>query len=165
MLVDYYHASEHLSSLAEALFGKSSQEADDWYKKWRHKLKYEPHAVDGLLRSSSRYRQTGKISEARKGEIEKEETYFRRNRQKMNYHEYVAEGLPIGSGPVEAACKTIVKARMCQSGMRWSKTGGQHVLNLRVLHKSGQWDTAWNHYRALGGYRCTEDLRQPDKAA
>ena len=124
MLVDYYHASEHLSSLAEALFGKSSQEADDWYKKWRHKLKYEPHAVDGLLRSSSRYRQTGKLSEARKGEIEKEETYFRRNRQKMNYHEYVA-----------------------------------------VLHKSGQWDTAWNHYRALGGYRCTEDLRQPDKAA
>jgi len=145
MLVDFYHASEHLSALAEALFGKSSQKARDWYEKWRHKLKYERGAADGLLRSSARYRQRGKLSKTRREDIEKQETYFKRNREKMNYHDYVAEGLPIGSGPVEAACKTIVKARMCQSGMRWSKAGAQNVLNLRVLHKSDQWDAAWDY--------------------
>lgn len=165
MLVDFYHASEHLSALAEALFGKSSQSASDWYEKWRHKLKYEAGAVDGILRSSGRYRRTGSPSKARREEIEKEETYFGRNRLKMNYHEYVAEGLPVGSGPVEAACKTIVKARMCQSGMRWSKAGGQNVLTLRVLLKSGHWDTAWTHYRVLGGYHFSKDLQRTDMVA
>jgi hypothetical protein len=165
MLVDFFHASEHLSALAEELFGKSSQKATDWYEKWRHKLKYERAAVDGLLRSSARYSGIGKISMARREEIEKQETYFRRNRDKMNYHEFVAAGLPIGSGPVEAACKTIVKARMCQSGMRWSKAGGQNVLNLRVLHKSGQWDAAWDHYRAVGGYHFTEGPQKHALAA
>jgi len=164
MLVDFYHASEHLSSLAEALFGKSSQKASDWYEKWRHKLKYDAGAVDGLLRSSARYRETGKLSKAHREQIGKEETYFKRNRTKMNYHDYVAEGLPIGSGPVEAACKTIVKARMCQSGMRWSKPGGQNVLNLRVLHRSGQWDVAWAHYRAVGGFPFAQQATQ-DRAA
>jgi hypothetical protein len=165
MLVDFYHASEHLSALAEALFGKRSQKASDWYEKWRHKLKYERAAVDGLLRSSARYSDRGKLSTARREEIEKQETYFRGNRDKMNYHEFVAAGLPIGSGPVEAACKTIVKARMCQSGMRWSKAGGQNVLNLRVLHQSGQWDAAWDHYRAVGGYHFTEGPQKHALAA
>ena len=158
MLVDFYHASEHLSALAEALFGKSSQEATDWYEKWRHKLKYEKAAIEGMLRSSARYCKSANLSKARQEEVEKEETYFRRNRAKMNYNEFVAEGLPIGSGPVEAACKMIVKARMCQSGMRWSINGGQNVLNLRVLHKSGQWDAAWKHYREVGGYQFDQGL-------
>jgi len=160
MLVDFYHASEHLSVLAEGLFGKSSRQASDWYEKWRHKLKYERGAVDRLLRSSARYCESGKLSKTRREQIEKEETYFRRNRKKMNYHEYVAEGLPIGSGPVEAACKTLVKARMCQSGMRWSRDGGQNVLSLRVLHRSGQWDAAWAHYWAVGGYHSTREPEQ-----
>jgi len=164
-LLDFYHASEHLSALAEELFGQSSPKADNWYEAWRHKLKYEQGAVDGLLRSSARYRKMGKLSKARREQIEKEETYFKRNREKMNYHEYIAEGLPIGSGPVEAACKTIVKARLCQSGMRWSKAGGQNVLNLRVLHKSGQWDTAWTYYRAVGGYQMADTLQHERRAA
>lgn len=163
-LVDFYHASEHLCALAEALFVKDSQPAKDWYKKWRHKLKYDRGAVDGLLRSSERYAKEQKLPKTRREQVEKEQTYFRRNGSKMNYHEYVAQGLPIGSGPMEAACKTIVKARMCQSGMRWSKAGGQNVLNLRALHRSGQWDAAWAHYRALGGYHFTQ-RRLPENTA
>jgi hypothetical protein len=155
MLVDFFHASEHLSDLAEALFGKSSDRANDWYEKWRHKLKYEKGAVDAILRSSARYAKAAALPKARREELAKQQTYFRRNRARMNYHEFVAEGLPIGSGPVEAACKTLVKARLCQSGMRWSVKGGQHVLNLRVLHKSGHWDAAWEHYQQAGGYHFT----------
>jgi hypothetical protein len=66
----------------------------------------------------------------------------------MNYAEHVAKGWPIGSGPVEAAYKTIVKARLCQSGMRWNRVGGQDVLGLRLLVKSKQWNNVWNHYHS-----------------
>ncbi len=65
----------------------------------------------------------------------------------MNHAIYYAIGLPIGSGPVEAACKTIVKARMCQSGMRWNRESGGNVLNLRVIKQSGQWDQVWHRYQ------------------
>ena len=64
----------------------------------------------------------------------------------MAYFDFRSRGLLIGSGPVEAACKTIVKARLCGSGMRWGLPGGQHVLNLRVMRKSNRWETSWKYY-------------------
>ena len=64
----------------------------------------------------------------------------------MDYATYRAQGLPIGSGPVEAACKTIVKHRLKRSGMRWSREGGQQILNLRVPLQSKCWDAFWNWY-------------------
>jgi hypothetical protein len=62
--------------------------------------------------------------------------FLGRNRDRMRYAEFIALGLPIGSGPVEYACENIVNARLKRSGMRWSKDGGQNVLNLRVHLKS-----------------------------
>jgi len=56
---------------------------------------------------------------------------------------------PIGSGPVEAACKTLVKTRLGRSGMRWSREGGQRILDLRVYVKSNRWDEAWRTIKAL----------------
>jgi hypothetical protein len=49
-------------------------------------------------------------------------------------------GFPIGGTPVEAACKSIFKTRLCRSGMRWSRLGGRHVLDLRCHAKSGLWN-------------------------
>lgn len=62
----------------------------------------------------------------------------------MRYAEFIARGLPIGSGPVESAAKTIVQARLKRSGMRWSRDGGQHVLDLRTLLKSERWAPMWS---------------------
>ena len=64
----------------------------------------------------------------------------------MANFDFRSRGLPIGSGPVEAACKTIVKAHLYSSGMPWNLPGGQHVLNLRVMRKSNRWETAWKYY-------------------
>lgn len=72
--------------------------------------------------------------------------YFRRNLAKMDYAGFRARGLPIGSGPVEAACKTVVGTRLKRSGMRWTREGGQHVLNLRTHVLSGRWDVFWATY-------------------
>jgi hypothetical protein len=144
-LLDFYHATEHLSKAADLIFGKRSTKAKKWYRKWRGKLKHTEDAVDGLIRSMGR--QIKRLKGKRQQDAEKQRNYFINNREMMNYAIYVAEGLPIGSGPVEAACKTIVKARMCQSGMRWNKESGANVLNLRVLTKSDEWDKMWPLYR------------------
>lgn len=62
----------------------------------------------------------------------------------MDYARHVADGLPIGSGVTEAACKTLVKRRLCASGMRWKNAGAAIVLCLRALTQTtGRWTQFW----------------------
>ena len=68
---------------------------------------------------------------------------FRRNRHRMRYAEAKAQALPIGSGVVEAACKTLATQRLKRSGMRWRHAGGQAILTLRALVQSQRFDPAW----------------------
>ena len=147
--VDFYHTSEHLSRAAEALFGKSSPEGTAWYESWYDALLESDDAAYALIRSIDYHRKTRKLTKRRKKEIRRERTFFLRNKHRMKYAEFLRQGLPIGSGPVEAACKTIVKTRMCRSGMRWSRKGGQHILHLRAFVKSNRWESFWNHYIPL----------------
>jgi hypothetical protein len=148
-LVDFYHATEHLSKAAEALFGKGSEKGARWYEKYRRRLQRKRHAVTGLLRSIDYYSQQGKRSSSRREALATERTFFENNQDRMDYCRFRLRGWPIGSGPVEAACKTLVKVRMCRSGMRWSRPGGQYVLSLRTYLKSERWDTMWQRYKAL----------------
>ena len=73
--------------------------------------------------------------------------YYRRNRPYMRYDEYLAQGWPIGTGVVEGACGHLVKDRMEQSGMRWTKAGAQAVLDLRAVRLNGHWDRYWQFHR------------------
>jgi len=148
-LVDFFHTSEHLSKAAEAIFGKGSAEGQGWYKTWYEKLKTEEGAAWALLRSIDYHRDTRRLSKIRREALRKERTFFKRNKKRMKYAEFRARGLPIGSGPVEAACKTIVKTRMGRSGMRWSREGGQHILHLRTYNKSGRWNSFWMNCNRL----------------
>ncbi|MDA7666574.1 UPF0236 family protein, partial [bacterium] len=88
LLLDFYHASEHLSELADALFGKDSGAGREWYENWRFKLKYEEGAVTGILRSASRHREKQRPGRKREKAVRKQETFFRRNRKRMNYQEH-----------------------------------------------------------------------------
>jgi hypothetical protein len=65
----------------------------------------------------------------------------------MRYHHYLARGWPIGTGVVEGACGHLVKDRMEQGGMRWSKEGAQAVLDLRGVRLTGDWDAYWQYHR------------------
>ncbi|MGH8590311.1 MAG: hypothetical protein ACREXX_13590, partial [Gammaproteobacteria bacterium] len=69
--------------------------------------------------------------------------YFRRYRHRMRYAKAQAQNLPIGSGVVEAACKTLATERMKRSGMRWRHAGGQAILTLRALHQSARFERGW----------------------
>ena len=145
-ILDFYHAAQHLSMAAEHLFGKKSAKADRWYRSWRHKLRHTPNAVAGLIRSLSYHRRKLRRRSDRYRQATTEMGYFRNNRDKMEYAGYHASGLIISSGPVEAAAKTIVGHRLKRSGMRWTRHGGQQILNLRVQVQSKRWDAFWNWY-------------------
>ena len=78
-------------------------------------------------------------------------TYFTNNKHRMNYWEHVENNLPIGSGVTEAACKTLVKYRLCASGMRWKDRGIKTVMSLRslVLTKD-RWKQFWEKILRYG---------------
>ncbi len=73
--------------------------------------------------------------------------YYRRNAPYMHYDAYLARGWPVGTGVVEGACGHLVKDRMEQSGMRWTKAGAQAILDLRALRLNGQWDAYGQFHR------------------
>jgi hypothetical protein len=146
-LIDFYHTTEHLSKAGEALFGKSSDLGVAWYNKYRKKLLEDSDGAESVLRSMIYYSQN--LPKSRRKALEAERTFFVRNKDRMRYADFLSRGLPIGSGPVEAACKSIVKTRLCRSGMRWSRQGGQHILHLRCFVKSNRWDIFWKQYIQL----------------
>jgi hypothetical protein len=148
-LVDFYHVTEHLSKAAEAAYGEDTDCSKWWYDKWRESLKIEPTAPVAILRSLKGLRERRDLTAKRKKDLETEITFFKNNKHLMKYPDFISRKLPIGSGPIEAAAKTIVKQRMCRSGMRWSRIKGQYVLAIRALVQSGLWESAWNQYKNL----------------
>lgn len=162
-LLDFYHTSEHLASAAELLFGKKSAQAKNWYKTYYHRLKQEDGAAESIIRSIDYYKHQRKFGQKRLKALVAERTFFRRNKHRMAYADFQRRGLPIGSGPVEAACKTLVKTRLCRSGMQWSWQGGQCILQLRTYVKSQRWETFWNQYKHIR-YAQDERLDYADAA-
>ena len=78
-------------------------------------------------------------------------TYFHNHCQQMNYAVYGEKHYPIGSGVTEAACKTVIKQRLCCSGMRWKETGAAVVLSLRTLVlTASRWSQFWNKLNQYG---------------
>jgi len=148
-IVDYYHASERIWTMAEALFGsgkKNELRARRWARRMCRLLK-KPNGPSRVLHSAAAIRGgLENLSESREKDYQRAYNYIRLRTKFMQYSDYKARHLPIGSGVTEAACKTIFAQRLKLSGMRWSKAGAQTILNLRVILLSGIWDGV---YRAL----------------
>jgi hypothetical protein len=141
---DFWHTAEKLSDVSKALFGEGTADSKRWYGKYRRILKTEIGGVDKVIHSIRYYKRTRAIrSSSRRDTIGRVLRYLGRNRQRMKYAEYRRRGLPIGSGVVEAACKTLVGHRFKRAGMRWSIDGGQKILNLRAAVLSKRWDVFW----------------------
>jgi hypothetical protein len=147
--IDFWHAVEHLSVAAEALFTKDGDDATNWYEKYRRILKESDDGAARICRSMDYYAKRLHLSKTRRAHLQEQRTYFKRNGKRMCYATFRQNGWPIGSGPIEAACKTLVKTRLCRSGMRWSRPGGQRILALRTYVKSNRWDSAWQHIKQL----------------
>ena len=120
-LIDFFHASDHLSDALEAAYGKGSTQAKAQHKKYRTILRDEEGGVEKVIRALDYL----KKKHPRRAKLATELNYFRNNRHRMHYAAARAKHLPIGSGVTEAACKTLVTQRLKCSGMRWKTEGGQ----------------------------------------
>ena len=127
-ILDFYHASEHLGQIARAWHGANAPKMDKWLQ--RCKEDFLEGRFDRVLKSIQAWRPV----EAEHVKLKRDNIgYFKRNRSRMRYDEYRAQGLHIGSGIAESACKSLVQARLKQSGMRWSLAGAAAMLQLRRL--------------------------------
>jgi hypothetical protein len=138
-VVDYFHAAERITTMAEALFGKETKEGRSWARRMR-KLLLKPNGPSRVLHSAAALFSRRKLSDNRQKDYRTAYNYIRRRTKFMDYHGYRARHLPIGSGVTEAACKTLFTERLKLSGMRWKKTGADAVLRLRVILLSGVWE-------------------------
>jgi hypothetical protein len=140
-VVDYYHASERVWTMAELLFGKG-QRATGWARKMQKWL-LKPGGVNRVLHSAAALRDLYCLRGTKLQDFGKAYRYLRDRMPYMRYAEYRALGIPRGSGVTEAACKTVYTQRLKLSGMRWTRSGAQAILNLRVLQLSGVWQAAY----------------------
>jgi hypothetical protein len=140
-IVDYYHASLRLTTIADALLLTSSKRTE-WLKRVR-KLLLEPGGWGRVMRSISGMVQEHGINPGDTEEVETAKRYLHRYHRFMNYSEYRSHGSPIGSGIVESACKQIVTERLKLSGMRWSHAGARQIMTLRSIVLSQTWDATF----------------------
>lgn len=138
-VVDFYHAAQQLKAALDAAYGESSAKGQAQFSKLRHVLIEDGDGVERVIRALA-YLRTIHPRKRRIGEVLR---YFRRNRHRMRYYETKVQNLPIGSGVVEAACKTLVTQRLKRSGMRWRHEGGQAILTFRAITQSNRFDQAW----------------------
>ena len=137
-IVDFYHALEHTGQVLVALLGSKEHPA---YKtrlgRWARGLLKD--RVEKLL-AQTRRECAGQATEAA---VEKELGYFVNNVRRMQYGTFRRQGFFIGSGVIEAGCKTVIGARCKQSGMFWGKPGAQNILALRCIQASRRLDHFW----------------------
>ncbi|MFP5040519.1 UPF0236 family transposase-like protein [Parasediminibacterium sp. JCM 36343] len=133
-ILDYYHALEHLHQFKEAAFGDKAQGSLWAEKQAALLLESQIETVIGNIRIAA----TGKSKDA----AEKLIAYYEPNIKRMDYKKYRTIGAGIiGSGAVESAHRTLIQNRMKNAGQRWSKEGGQHMINLKAIYLNENWDT------------------------
>ena len=150
-LVDIFHAWGHLWKVANAVFGAGTARASAWVEPLKGDLLDTGPApilaaLAALAPAAGDTDVGADLDPDAAEEIRKASSYFTEHAARMDYPRFVARQLPIGSGGVESACKTLIQAREKQAGMRWSHEGAQVVASLRALHRSGRWDHFWQSH-------------------
>jgi hypothetical protein len=149
-ILDFYHASGYLAGAAPGIKGRKTQRAE-WLEGACHALKHESGAAQRLCEELTAQVHAGSRTRGAAPALAAASGYFTHNVERMNYAVFRAMQFPIGSGVTEAACKTLVKLRLCGSGMRWTRSGAQSVITLRALLLStSRWSSLWAYFDKHG---------------
>jgi hypothetical protein len=140
-ILDFYHLCQHVYACGDAFFGEGSDAARTWAVAVCGTLR--AGQVDEALKTVEALPGRGKPRRAAKHDLV---TYLTNNRDRMDYPRYEAMGLPIGSGEVEAQCKTLVQARCKQAGMRWTREGVESLLRVRCAVRDGTYEQRVGHW-------------------
>jgi len=143
-VLDLFHVMERLWTAAHCFCAEGSDEAERFVtERLRRILEGDAgRVIGGLKQMQTKH----KLSAARNKQLSAAIGYLQNNRQYMRYEECLREGLPIGSGVVEGACRHLVKDRMELTGMHWQTEGAQAMLDLRAVYLNGHWE-GFQQYR------------------
>jgi len=138
-LVDLWHLLEKLGSAARVIYGEAR--ASEILQGWRLRLLNCAGSIPEILQALY---DSGKeeVSVGQSRPVHEAITYLENHCERMNYAWARRQGLPVGSGNIEATCKTLVAIRMKRAGSRWKEETGEHILHLRALALSDRWDAA-----------------------
>lgn len=140
-IIDLYHAREHLYDLSKLLLSETDRAAEE--QQWLELL--DQGRIEDLVSAIKPYLPSrGK----RRKEALKEIAYFLNNAEQMRYEDFKKQGMFIGSGVVEAGCRTLIGQRLKKSGMFWSLPGANAIIASRCSQFSGRFDTFWEQYAA-----------------
>lgn len=144
MILDLFHAMEYLWKTAHAFYGEGSEKAEQYVTERLRRLLYGEvsDVARGMRQSATKRGLKGEKAKT----VNTTAAYFLRNKTFMRYDEYLRDGLPIGSGAAEGACRHLVKDRMERSGMRWTIPQADAILQLRAILLSGDWDAYWEFH-------------------
>lgn len=147
-IVDLYHAKGHLSEVGKSIYGIGNELGTQWAKQRHEEL--DEGKFSGLLDAIRPH--TAKNEEARKCL-----DYFVRNRERMDYPSFRAQGLCVGSGVVEAGCKVAIGTRLKRAGMHWTERGANAITALRCCKLSGRFEEFWER-RSEAHLRASQSL-------
>ena len=140
-IVDLYHAQEKIWDASRALHGTDLQRLREWAEAGCEAL--VEGRLDDLL-------STLQLGAAQCEPVRHCAEYVQRNRHRMQYADFRAQGLMVGSGVIEAGCKTTIGARLKRAGMHWSVKGANAIIALRCCYLSGRFEDFWEH-RSIRG--------------
>jgi len=146
LILDLLHVLEKLWKAAYVFHAEGSLEAELWVLDRTLRILFGDvsQVVKGIRQSVTKRGLSG----ARRKTLCGVADYLHRNRARMRYDEYLAKGWPIASGPVEGACKNLIKDRMERSGMRWTEDMAEAIVQLRAIYLSGDFDRYWSFHIA-----------------
>jgi hypothetical protein len=143
-IVDLYHARQHLWELARRLYPNDPMNQKAWMKAHQKRL-LDKGKIEKLVLSLRSIEPTNfEVLEKLRTEAE----YFERNTQRMRYPKFRRQHLFVGSGVIEAGCKTVIGSRLKQSGMFWTVRGANSIIALRCCHLNGRFEDYWEARRA-----------------
>jgi hypothetical protein len=143
-IVDLFHARQHLWALARLLYPGHDAQQRQWI------LRHQPKLDDGKIEKLVRY--LGSLETSwpdLAGTIRQTAAYFQRNAERMRYPDFRRQHLFVGSGVIEAGCKTVIGSRLKQSGMFWTVRGANAIIALRCCRLSGRFEDYWDARRAV----------------
>ena len=144
LILDLMHVLEKLWKAAYVFHAEGSLEADLWVMD--RCLRILSGDVGQVVKGFRQSITKRGLSGARRKTLEAVAGYLYRNRTRMRYNEYLANGWPIASGPVEGACKNLIRDRMERSGMRWTPQMAEAIVQLRAVYLSGDFDQYWQFH-------------------
>jgi hypothetical protein len=143
-IVDLYHARQHLWDLARRLYPNDPVSQQAWIKVHQKRL-LDKGKIEKLVLSLRSIESTNaEVLE----KIRTEADYFERNAERMRYTKFRRQHLFVGSGVIEAGCKTVIGSRLKQSGMFWTVSGANSIIALRCCHLNGRFEDYWENRQA-----------------